>query len=193
MVEDVADRTLVSVDFPAVVAVATLAGLCGRRAMSQPKERDTSWVVVPNLWGAIVADPGMMKSPTIAAVTAAAKSIEADWRAEYGNAMRKYESDEEVAKLDSAVWAESYKRAKKKKAALPEKPECGLEPPQQRRLIAVDATFEKLHEILGENPAGGLLLRDELSGWLASMERQGRESERAFMLECWKRGHRLYR
>jgi len=39
--------------------------------------------------------------------------------------------------------------------------------------------------LLSENPAGLFLLRDELTGWLAGLERQGREQERAFFLECW--------
>ena len=29
------------------------------------------------------------------------------------------------------------------------------------------------------------MIRDELTGWLAGLERQGREQERAFFLECW--------
>ncbi len=48
-----------------------------------------------------------------------------------------------------------------------------------------DCTFEKLHEILAANPAGVLFVRDELSGWLADLERQGRESERGFFLQAW--------
>jgi Protein of unknown function (DUF3987) len=185
MVEDVADRTQVPLDFPAIVAVATLAGLCGRRALIQPKKQDVSWVIVPNLWGAIVADPGMMKSPVIATVTAPARAVEAEWRAAHAETMREYEAASERAKLDHAVWAESYKRASKKGDALPSKPQTNISDPLQRRLIAVDATFESLHQLLAENPAGLFVLRDELTGWLASLERQGRESERAFYLECW--------
>lgn len=185
MVEDVSDRMQTPPDLPAVVSVATLAGLCGRRATIQPKERDSRWEVVPNIWGAIVSDPGTMKSPTIAAVTAAAKAMEADWRAGFADAMRKYETDQEVAEIMKSAWKESVKSALKKQAALPEKPQCDLAPPRQRRLLVVDATFEKLHELLGENTAGVFVLRDELAGWLASLERQGRETERAFMLECW--------
>jgi putative DNA primase/helicase len=48
-----------------------------------------------------------------------------------------------------------------------------------------DATFEKLHEILSDNPAGVFVLRDELTGWLAGLDRQGREQARAFFLEAW--------
>ena len=185
MVEDVSDRMQTPPDFAAVVAVATLAGLCGRRALMQPKEHDSSWLVVPNLWGGIVAGPGMMKSPVVTTVTTPARALEADWRADYAEALREYEAAQERASLDNAVWAESYKRAAKKQETLPTKPQAEVAKPSQRRLIAVDATFESLHQLLAENPAGVLVLRDELSGWLASLERQGRESERAFYLECW--------
>ena len=80
---------------------------------------------------------------------------------------------------------ESYKRASKRQEPLPAKPELEIIESSQRRLIAADATFESLHQLLAENPAGVFVLRDELSGWLASLERQGRESERCFYLECW--------
>jgi len=49
----------------------------------------------------------------------------------------------------------------------------------------MDATPEKLHEILSENSAGVMVLRDELTGWLADLEKPGRESERAFYLQAW--------
>jgi hypothetical protein len=186
MVEDVANRMQVPLDFPAIVCVSTLAGLCGRRALIQPKAHDGSWLIVPNLWGAIIATPGMMKSPVIASVTAPARGLEAQWRTEHKNAMQLYEAAQEKATLDNSVWSEEYKRAAKKQQPAPLKPEVNeIAKPVQRRLIAVDATFESLHQLLAENDAGIFVLRDELTGWLASLERQGRESERAFYLECW--------
>ena len=185
MVEDVADRMQVPLDFPAIVAVATVAGLCGRRAVIQPKEHDSSWMVVPNLWGAIIANPGMMKSPVIDSVAAPARAMEAESCKEHTDAMRQYMAAQERVRLDNSVWAEQYKQAAKKQKAAPPKPELEVAEPSQRRLIVVDATFESLHQLLAENPAGVFVLRDELTGWLASLERQGRESERAFYLECW--------
>jgi putative DNA primase/helicase len=185
MVEDVAERMQVPIDFPAVAAIAALAGVCGRRALIQPKERDSSWIVVPNLWGGIVAPPGAMKSPVISSVMSPARAIETDWRREYEESVRHFESEQEMARLDRQVWQENYKRARKDQKPEPEKPALNRSAPSQRRLIAVDATFESLHKILSSNPAGMFVLRDELSGWLAGLERQGRESERAFFLECW--------
>jgi Protein of unknown function (DUF3987) len=39
--------------------------------------------------------------------------------------------------------------------------------------------------ILKENPQGVLYLRDELSGWIAQLDRRGRERDRTFYLETW--------
>jgi hypothetical protein len=65
LVADVAERMQVPIDFPAVVSLLCLAGVVNRRASIQPKASDTTWVVVPNLWGGIIAPPGFMKSPVI--------------------------------------------------------------------------------------------------------------------------------
>ena len=48
-----------------------------------------------------------------------------------------------------------------------------------------DPTVEKLGEILRDNPRGVLIFRDELSGFLRNLDREGRESDRAFYLEAW--------
>src|SRR5437016_3690221 len=68
-VEDIAERMQVPQDFPAAIAVLSLAGAVNRRARMQPKISDSSWLVVPNLWGGIIAPPGLLKSPVIQAVT----------------------------------------------------------------------------------------------------------------------------
>ena len=57
--------------------------------------------------------------------------------------------------------------------------------PILRRYKSNDTTVEKLGELLRENPAGLLVLRDELVGLIASWDREGREGERAFYLEAW--------
>jgi hypothetical protein len=44
---------------------------------------------------------------------------------------------------------------------------------------------EKISEILLENPRGILVHRDELSGWLRNLDKQGREGDRSFYLESW--------
>ncbi|MFI5458968.1 MAG: DUF3987 domain-containing protein [Isosphaerales bacterium] len=57
--------------------------------------------------------------------------------------------------------------------------------PTAHRYLVNDATLEKLGELLKENPNGLTQFRDELSGWLRSMDRQGHESDKGFYLESW--------
>jgi len=80
LVEDTAERMQVPLDYPAVISVLCLAGVTNRRAAIQPKAVDTSWIVVPNLWGGIVAPPGLMKSPVISSMTQPLTQIESLWR-----------------------------------------------------------------------------------------------------------------
>lgn len=57
--------------------------------------------------------------------------------------------------------------------------------PQPCRYMTQDTSPEKLGELLSSNPRGILVYRDELSGWFASLEREGNETARAFYLESW--------
>jgi putative DNA primase/helicase len=68
---------------------------------------------------------------------------------------------------------------------LPDRPEGEPNEPKLRRLIVNDATFEAMHQTMNENPAGILVIRDELTGWWSQLDRAGREGERAFCLQAW--------
>ena len=59
------------------------------------------------------------------------------------------------------------------------------EEPKLRRFKTNDPTVEKLGELLRDNPAGLLYMRDELVGLIASWDKQGREGDRQFFLEAW--------
>jgi hypothetical protein len=51
--------------------------------------------------------------------------------------------------------------------------------------VTNDCTVEKLGELLNENPNGLLAFRDELTGFLRSLDKDGQEGARAFYLEAW--------
>lgn len=185
LVEDTAERMQVPLDYPAVTSILCLSGVTNRRAIIQPKAADTSWTVVPNLWGGIVAPPGLMKSPVISAITRPLSQIEAEWREEYESALSGYAIAKETTELRLSAWKEEYKKAAKKGGDSPVRPDDSLTAPVPRRLLTQDATAEKLHEMLRDNPAGILVIRDELSGWLATLDKPGREGERGFFLSAW--------
>jgi len=79
-VMDISERMQVPPDYPAAVAVLALAGAVNRRAVIQPKVADTSWKVVPNLWGGIIGPPGFMKSPVIQCAIRPLNKIQTEWR-----------------------------------------------------------------------------------------------------------------
>lgn len=54
-----------------------------------------------------------------------------------------------------------------------------------KRYRTDDPTIEALGIVLRDNPQGVLLFRDELCGWLNSLEKKGHEEHRAFFLEAW--------
>jgi putative DNA primase/helicase len=182
---DVAERMQVPLDFPAAASVLCLAGAVGRRAAIQPQAHDTTWQVVPNLWGAVVGPPGVMKSPLLRAVSAPLAAISERWRVEHEGALAQHTAALEEMAVRAAAWKQTATAAAKRGADLPAKPDDSIAAPPERRLILVDATMEVLQVILRDNPAGVLVLRDELTGWLAMLDRAGREGERAFYLSAW--------
>jgi putative DNA primase/helicase len=188
-VADITDRMQVPADYPAAAAVLCLAGAVNRRATIQPKAEDSSWIVVPNLWGGIIADPGLLKSPVIHAVKRPLQKIQEQWWQEHGQAEADYGREKEEYELRHAAWRDQYKAACKTKrgsgSGAGSWTEVEPSAPSPRRIIVNDATFEALHEILRENPAGVLVVRDELTGWWSQLDRQGREGERAFYLQAW--------
>ncbi len=185
LVRDISERMQVPIDCPAAAVTVCLAGAVNRRATIQPKVNDTDWIVVPNLWGAIVAPPGFMKSPVIQAATRPLMQIQNQYWADYQNELSEFEFAKEEAELRKSACKDKFKAQVKK--GLDPKLERPPEPkkPILRRVIVNDSTFEALHETLNNNPAGVLVIRDELTGWWSMLDRAGREGERPFFLEAW--------
>lgn len=60
------------------------------------------------------------------------------------------------------------------------------EPPTLQRTWVGDITVEALTSVLGSNKRGVLVVRDELSGWVRSMNQyKGKGADRQFYLEAW--------
>jgi len=195
LVSDVAERMQTPADYPAVAVILGLAGVVNRRAVIQPKANDTSWIVVPNLWGGIIAPPGFMKSPVITATTRPLVQIQTDWRRESEEAAKEFAQAKEEYDLRRSAWKDQFKSSAKSGKPAPERPNDPPEEPTSRRLIVNDATFEALHQTMSENPAGIFVIRDELTGWWSTLDRAGREGERAFCLQAWNgdTGHTIDR
>jgi hypothetical protein len=185
LVKDVSERMQTPPDFAAATAIGALAGCVSRRVIVEPKAKDASWRKPCNLWGGLIGRPGLMKSPLIDAVARPLFKIEEMWRTEYESELSDYKLETEKAELRMQAWRETFKREAKKNKPEPTRPDTSIKEPTQRRLVLQNATYEKLHEILSQNPAGVMVLRDELTGWLCELDREGRNGERPFFLEAW--------
>lgn len=187
-VMDIAHRMQCPPDFPAVGAVVALSSLIGARAVVHPKARD-DWQVVPNLWGLIVGRPGVMKSP---ALSESLKPLHRLQSQEFMQWQATHDAWTIDAKLVVLQSADNEKKAKglagKDRAAARALLKQSLILPQEpmaRRYIVNDATVEKLGDLMKANPWGVLSYRDELSGLLTGMDRQGQEGARAFYLQAY--------
>ena len=188
---DIAERMQCPPDFIAAAAIVALGSVIGRRCGIRPKRHD-DWTVVPNLWGAVIGRPGVLKSPAIQEALRPLHRLEAEAGEAHAAAMRAFEGEraaralerrarEEVAKRDFKKGAATREEIAEKLAALGD----GDAEPMRARYIVNDSTVEKLGELLVANPTGLLLFRDELVAWLRSFDRDGHEGDRAFYLEAW--------
>ena len=121
--------------------------------------------------------------------------IQAEWRDEHEDSLKEFAQAKEEYDLRRQAWKEQFKSNTKKKKNPPDRPDDAPEQPTLRRLIVNDATFEALHQTMSENPDGILVIRDELTGWWSTLDRAGREGERAFCLQAWNgdTGHTIDR
>jgi putative DNA primase/helicase len=191
-VADVAERMQVPADFPAVAAVVGLGAVVGRQVGIRPKRHD-DWTVVPNLWGGIVGRPGLLKTPSLQEVVRPLVGLETAAKEAFERRKEEHDLKQQIARQQKKL--RDDKISKDLKAGLDREGILGKlkadgeggedEPPARRRYLVNDSTIEKLGEILDHNPRGALVFRDELTGFLRQMDRDGHEQDRAFYLEAW--------
>jgi len=188
---DIANRMQVPLELVVVPAVVLAGSLTGAGCGIRPKRRD-DWLEVPNLWGGIIAPPSSFKSPSREQVFKPLGVLEVEAQKHHEAALQEYAVTVEAHKAREEAAREGLRAAAKGKGAMPtaeavlrELRSNAPEKPTKRRYRSNDPTVEKLGELLSTNPRGVLVERDELVGFLAAMDKEGRESDRAFYLEAW--------
>jgi putative DNA primase/helicase len=189
-IEDISERMQCPPDYPAAGALVALGSLIGRKVGIRPKQHD-DWLLVANLWGMVIGRPGLLKTPALDQVLLPLNRLSAEAFAKYKteaeahevaamlDEQRKKLAEKEIAKLlKGKLEAAAHEAAKNSRGKI-------AKPPVLRRYIINDATVEKLGELLSQNPNGLLLHRDELVGFLRSLDKEGHEDWRAFYLESW--------
>ena len=189
---DISERMQVPLDFVAPPAVTALSSVVGRSVGIRPKRHD-SWLVVPNLWGELISRPGLQKSPAVAEATKPLRRLALAAQDKFEASSADAKAKAEILKLqleaakqdarDAVKSGQGIELAQDRISQVTRDLEQAA--PTERRYMVNDSTVEKLGELLKENPRGLLLFRDELIGFLRTLDKTGREADRAFYLEAW--------
>lgn len=150
----------VPVDMIALPLLGFAAGAIGNSRALLVKR---GWVERPNLWLAVIGEPGSGKSP---ALRLAQEPVARLQRAAY-----------EQWKLALEEWAEAAAEARREKAEPPPKPALA-------HYFTTDATLEALAAMLDGSP-GVAVVRDELVGWVRSHDAYRKGGDRQSFLSLW--------
>lgn len=186
-IEDISERMQCPPDYVAVTIMTVLGAVIGRSHQINPKEFD-DWVVVPNLWTLIIGRPSMMKTPALEEGMKPLKRAEIKAKEAYETELKQFDEDALFAEVNKKIATDAAKKLikenKKDEAkALLNEANKSLKPPTRKRFIVEDATIEKLGELENQNPNGILCKRDEMSGFLRTIDNENRPNDRAFYLE----------
>lgn len=185
-VEDITERMQCPPDYAAVTVIAMMGAVIGTKVGIRPKLRD-NWLVIPNIWAAIVGKSGFMKSPTMSACLAPLKALQALEFERFAQASKDAEDLAEIAKLETQVMKSKarklIKEGKSRQDAAKAFEGSGDDAvPPPRRWLTNNASYEALGELLVENPGGILVESDELIGLLKQLDASGQEVARSFYL-----------
>lgn len=172
------------VDYVALALLTTASACIGNSRWAVPWE---GWKEPPVLWAMLIGDPSAGKSPALDAVLDPVKAIESEMADAYKAAREKWDDADEIASLVLSQWKADAKKAVAAGESAPDKPEDADagRPPVRERIRISDATVEKVAELLATSWRGLLMCRDELSGWLGSMDRYSGGGDRPFWLEAY--------
>lgn len=158
-VDDTAERMGVARSTVALACLVTCSSIADDEFHLQPKQYDDTWTEQARIWGAIVGDPSIKKTPVIQAATRPIDHLERDARNQWQDEVKKWETAQKNAAASGFDFDDPQ--------------------PRRPRHLVESATVEALQEVLRDDkdakfttPAHKVLVRqDELSEFLANLDR----------------------
>lgn len=174
-------------DYVAGALLSAAGGCIGNARWGQPKE---GWAEPPVVNVALVGRPSTNKSPALDQVVAPLHVIEADLNEDWQDRLRQYATDKVAAEERRNGWKQAAKTAAAEGYTPPILPADAVEPepPHKRRLASTDPTVAKAERMSAANPRGMVLVRDELAGWVTSMDKFGSGAggaDRTFWIQAY--------
>jgi Protein of unknown function (DUF3987) len=174
---------------PDLIGVPMLAVLGTAIGTSYDVEMKHGWTEGPRIYSGVIALPGDKKSPAEKLATRPLHVLQA----KHGQDFEAQQVQHDLAMLVYEVQLADW-RSKRRKKADSQQPEGTKQPPPPKQdaptmtqLLTVDATVEALASIISSNPRGVLMERDELTGWVLSMNQYkgGKGADRQMWLTLW--------
>jgi hypothetical protein len=165
-------------EFVAVPMLAVLGSAIGNSRVIKLKE---GWEEGAGIYATLIADPGEKKTPAMKMALEPAQKEQARLKERYLK-----QADEHKAEMRQ--WEVDKKANARNDLPAPPPPEA----PIMERTVVEDTTVEALGVRLAQNPRGLLVTRDELSGWVRSMDQYkqgGRGADRQFWLSAWSNAY----
>lgn len=183
-------------DFIVVPLLISIGSIIGTACVLRPKQYD-NWEVVPNLWGACIGSPAMMKTPTIKEALKFIDGLQFEYGKQFDKERNSFKVNElarkgllddiqkqlaEVTKgkgKDKVVDSDAILKLKNDYSdAMENNPE-----PVRRIFRVNEGTVQSLTQLMTTNKRGILMFRDEMVGLMSTWE--SKPDERAFYLEGW--------
>jgi Protein of unknown function (DUF3987) len=185
-VDDIANRLQCPPDYVGITGLTALGAVIGRRIGIKPQLK-TDWIEIPNLWGAFIGRPGMLKSPAMGEALKPIHRLEAEAAKENEIAQQAYAAGLDAYNLRREVNKALVRGKLKKNRDAEIDLDFGEEPkePTPIRYRTNDTTYEGLGELLISNPTGILVERDELTSLLKHLDRDDQSVARGFYLSGW--------
>jgi hypothetical protein len=189
LIEEMSDYFQTETGIAGTVALTVFSTAIGNTALCYFKE---GYTVKPFVWSIVTEQTGFGKTPLIKELTKNTEARQEQSITEHEEAMKQYETD---CKLYEFNQKEKLKQQKQKGKlfeidleqlfAIPEPAK-----PTLKQYISKDFTFESLVPMFCENPRGILIIKDELSAIITSMNqyKSGKGSDRENFLELFNCG-----
>lgn len=171
-------------DFLVFSAIVTAGSLIGSRVRVKALQ-NSDWFVVPNVYGGIVGLPSSKKTPALDETRKPILELQAKARKEFADKRKDFEIEARYYERETAA---IYKNKDLNLEQTKQRIKDIEEPnhPTMKRFETNDITTPKLAQFLAENPNGLLQFRDELTGWLKSLDADYDTNARTLILELWK-------
>lgn len=186
-VRDVSDRQGSPPEFIAVSLIGAFAGVVGNGIRIAPRSCD-DWAVVPALWGMLIGEASMMKTPSIQAGLMPLDDLQTRLDRDYAKQREGLVVEMELARLLNQELASQAKlalRARNLEEAhrlLSMRPQVVQQ--AQIRLQVGDVSETRMVQLLAENPFGLLAVHDELPAFFSRLIKRSGSSERAMLLKA---------